>query len=187
MAKESTVRGSGKPLPGATSVTMHIWYQLDKAGPDGLALDQLIPLVESDVPKGYAWRRYVNAYRGRQKAGVSTPDTTTHRQASIRYIINHSLLDMAKRGSAIKRSDGTYIALRKPKSAMVDMVDDDLDGSKTRQEVQIAEALRILIPAVNRLRGLRQQVPTKVEWGAVDRLVVALDRTGRSTPKPLIE
>ena len=174
---ESTVRGSGKPLPGATSVTTAIWHQLSEAA-GGLTRDQIVSLVEPRVPKGYAWRLYLNSRKLDSKASTYPTFDTHHRRArALRYCVSLTLKNMVASSSVFKRPDGTYVALRRPKSAMPEDKQ-DASGDIARRHVAQLEAWRVLGPALARydgrdLKDVNKRYLRGVEWMALKHLYEA--------------
>jgi len=160
--KRESLRGTGRDQTGATSVTMQIWYELDQAGQDGLKFEEVFEKVRARVPAGYAWRRYVrqqqsqHAYKVSQNGeyGESHPyspdDTPSARAQAVRFVVRSSLSSMVQSGSALKRPDGHFAALRKPKSAFSDD-QHDFDGSITRKEVALMEWLRLARPLISHI------------------------------------
>jgi hypothetical protein len=60
----------------------------------------------------------------------------------VRFVVYKSLSNMTAVGSALKRPDGHFAALRKPKAAFTDE-QHDFDGSVTRKHVALMDLLRI--------------------------------------------
>lgn len=143
-----SVRGAGKDHSGATSVTMQIWYELDQAGQTGLTFDELLQKVSPRVPAGYAWRRYNRDYTRRSNLSGSSErleDTTANRRRAVHFVVRHSVENMRRVGSVLKRADGHLATLRKPKAAFTDE-QHDFDGSITHKEVAMMEFLRLWRP-----------------------------------------
>ena len=149
--KRESVRGTGRDQTGATSVTMQIWYELNQAGQVGLTFDEVLQKVSPRVPPGYAWRAY-NRERARRTTTIDGPasivvDTPKNRASSVRYVVQKSLSNMTAVGSALKRPDGHFAALRTPKAAY-SIEQHDFDGSITRKEVALMEWLRVARPLI---------------------------------------
>jgi hypothetical protein len=137
---------------------MQIWYELEQAGQPGLTFDEIIEKVRPRVPAGYAWRRYVRdkANHRRSDAKTSSEITTAHlisdevsdtpanRQRAVHYVVRQTLQNM-QRGNAmvLKRPDGHFAALRKPKIRGFTDEQYDFDGSVTRKHVALMDLLRI--------------------------------------------
>jgi len=154
-AKRESVRGVGKDHAGATSVTMQIWYELQRAGARGYDLDELIERVKERVPAGYAWRRYLrqrqawaeaNQRRLQSSNGTSSiVDTPGARVAAVRYVVRSAVSGMVKAHTAIRRPDGRYaVGPRKPRSVFTDE-QHDFDHAVSRKAVADMELMRILI------------------------------------------
>lgn len=177
-ARES-VRGVGRDHPGATDVTMRIWYALQQAGDDGLSLEEILEQVGPNISPGYAWRRYVRlTLTNRKRMQVvrsengsiashnkEVTDTPGRRAAALRSLVRGTLQDMLRydRPSALRRPNGRYVVgPRKPKSVFTDEVH-DFDGSVSRRAVADMELARVVGPILKHIddvRGRRGNLPT---------------------------
>jgi hypothetical protein len=172
--KRESVRGTGRDQTGATSVTMQIWYELEQSGQAGLTFDEVLDKVSPRVPAGYAWRRYIkqrHAYAAANKqrrhgsdnredavARLSEQPTPELRTTAVRYVVRSLLAGMVAGGTALKRPDGRFAALRKPRSAYTDE-QHDFDGSVTHKSVALMELLRLARPFVERIES--EWLPSK--------------------------
>ena len=181
---------------------MQIWYELEQAGQAGLTFDELLEKVSPRVPAGYAWRRYVRdkANHRRSDAKISSEirkpivisdeinDTPANRQRAVHYVVRQTLQNM-QRGNAmvLKRSNGQFAVLRKPKIKGFTEEQYDFDGSITRKEAAVMDWLRemrLLIEYVERWLA-REPRPSSlprlpVRFYAVSkRLAETLDKTSR--------
>jgi hypothetical protein len=152
---------------------MQIWYELDQSGQAGLTFEEVLEKVSPRVPAGYAWRRFVRdtenhrRYDRRRTSSESTarsplsdevPDTAHNRLAAVRYVVRNTANSMVASGTALKRPDGRFVALRKPRSVFTDE-QHDFDGSVTHKSVALMELLRLARPFVERIEA--EWLPSK--------------------------
>jgi hypothetical protein len=177
---------------------MQIWYELDQTGAAGLTFEEILEKVSPRVPAGYAWRRYLRdresnyRYRRRrvEESGVPAPlssvipDTPGNRAAADRYVVRNTTNSMVASGTALKRPDGRFVALRKPRSVFTDE-QHDFDGSVTHKSVALMELLRLARPFVERIEsewlpskapGHMPHIPVTL-YAALARLVEAHTKT----------
>jgi hypothetical protein len=176
---------------------MQIWYELDQAGQVGLTVEEILDKVSPRVPAGYAWRRYNRQRQAQRTYAQQKPargdrdltlpqsplaDSPKERARSVQYVIRSSLSSMVQSGTALKRGDGHYAALRKPKAAFTDE-QHDFDGSITRKEVALMEWLRLARPLIAYVTEQRARRPHDMPhipvafYAATQRLVEAHTRT----------
>lgn len=124
---------------------MQIWYELDQAGEAGMTFNELLEKVTPRVPLGYAWRRYnrrrANTSGIAKASTIPLADTPANRKRSVRYIVRNMTDNMRRDRTILKRPDGRFAALRKPRSAFTDD-QHDFDNSLSRKQVSIMELLR---------------------------------------------
>jgi hypothetical protein len=182
---------------------MQIWYELDQAGAAGLTFDEILEKVSPRVPAGYAWRRYLRQRQAQHnhdqrqassEYGSASPysepvDTPAARRKAVLFVVRASLSSMVQSGTALKRPDGHFAVLRKPKSAFsctkCGRDEHDYDGSVTRKEVALMEWLRTWRVRVAEIDT--QWIPTHqsgdmptlrvAEYAAIKRLVEAHTKT----------